>query len=98
MISESPDKKWQVRVDEEGKSIGQITKHIYGKYSIEEILEAMDTNLWKPEERINPKPYNTLGKKVPKSLRIIGCSKTAILQHWDKNANGKRGGWRPKKV
>ena len=42
MIS-NPDKKWQVRVDEEGKSHWTDTQHIYGKYSIEEILEAMDT-------------------------------------------------------
>ena len=42
MISESPDKKWSVRVDEEGKFHWTDTKHIYGKYSIEEILEAMD--------------------------------------------------------
>ena len=42
MISESPDKRWQVRVDEEGKFYWFDTKHMYGKYTVEEILEAMD--------------------------------------------------------
>ena len=45
-----------------------------------------------------PKPYNTLGKK-PKKFKNYLCSKDGNpVQHWDKNANGKRGGWRPKKV
>jgi len=36
------DKRWQVRVDEEGKFHWFDTKHMYGKYTVEEILEAMD--------------------------------------------------------
>lgn len=44
-----------------------------------------------------PKPYNTLGKK-PKKFKNYRVLKDGTVQHWDKNANGKRGGWRPKKV
>ena len=44
-----------------------------------------------------PKHYNTLGKK-PKKFKNYRVLKDGTVQHWDKSANGKRGGWRPKKV
>ena len=43
-----------------------------------------------------PTPYNTLGKK-PKKFKKYRVLKDGTVQHWDKEANGKRGGWRPKK-
>ena len=56
----------------------------------------MDTNVLYPRRANKPKSYNTLGKK-PKKFKNIGCLKDGTVQHWDKDANGKRGGWRPKK-
>ena len=43
-----------------------------------------------------PTPYYTLGKK-PKKFKKYRVLKDGTVQHWDKEANGKRGGWRPKK-
>ena len=43
-----------------------------------------------------PTPYNTLGKK-PKKFKQYRVLKDGTVQHWDKTANGNRGGWRPKR-
>jgi hypothetical protein len=43
-----------------------------------------------------PTPYNTLGRK-PKKFISYRVLKDGTVQHWDKTANGNRGGWRPKR-
>jgi hypothetical protein len=43
-----------------------------------------------------PKPYNVVGKK-PKQYKGFRILKDGAMQHWDKTANGNRGGWRPKR-
>ena len=43
IILKSPDGKWEVKILDDGKvEWFNIHENVYGKYSIEQILEAMD--------------------------------------------------------
>ena len=66
-----PDKRWQVRVDEEGKIHWFDTKHMYGKYTVEEILEAMDKSMaFKRANKPNTIQYT---RQKSKKFKNIGC-------------------------